>query len=118
MEDVMPTALDWLRAQRAQVARVHDERAQFNPLTGGRGHLGGAVAQVEAAISAAQSARGPDPQEIVGLSVELDKARSAVDRLMRKHRDDRTRVDQLGRDYATRADLQAIPAEDDQTAAA
>jgi hypothetical protein len=102
-KDVLPSALDRLRAHRATVARVHDAMAQFNGLTGEHSQLGGTVALIEAAINAAKATHWPDPQEIARLLVEQDGARTALDRFTRKHRDALERAAQLNRDLVALA---------------
>ncbi len=107
-QDVLPSALDRLRAHRAAVTRLHDTLATFNSLTAERNQLGGAMALVEAAITAAKSVRWPDPQEIARLLVEQDKARDAAGKFARRHRDDLARAERLQSEYAVIAGEHAM----------
>ena len=94
------TALDQFRDHKARVGRLHDTLAKFNGLTAEHGQLGGTVAMIEAAVTAAKAARWPDQTELARLSGELGAAQAASDRFERKHRNDLARIVQLQRDYA------------------
>ena len=99
----VPSALDLLRDHKARVGRLHDTLAKFNGLTAEHGQLGGTVAMIEAAVTAAKAARWPDQTELARLSGELGAAQAASDRFERKHRDDFARIAQLQRDYSALA---------------
>ena len=99
-QDVLPSALDNLRAHRVAVARLQGTLAQYNAVTCEHGQLGGTMAMIEAAITAAKAARWPDQTELARLSGELGAAQAASDRFKRKHQTDLARAEQLNREYA------------------
>ena len=97
-QDVLPSALDNLRAHRAAVARLQETLAQYNAVTGERNARGGTVAHAEVAISTAKSERWVDSQEVARLSITLDVARASAEKFERRHRDDFAHAERLQRE--------------------